>query len=112
MFREIEIETPVSVARKMVLKKRFLKGPISLDALATAAKLPAKSLEILLLVHHRCALTRCDVIKLPKALLESFGIDRAAKARALRSLELAGIIRVERVPGHSAVIRLVEGLPA
>jgi hypothetical protein len=86
---------------------QFLRGPIPLEALATASSLPGQALAVLLLVHHRVALTRSDWVTLPKGLLERFGVSRDSKARALHALEEASLIAVERVGGRTAQIRLL-----
>jgi hypothetical protein len=101
-----EVETGVSLACKQRIQGQFLRGPIPLDALATASSLPGQAL-VLLLVHHRVALTKSQCVTLPKGLLDRFGISRDSKARALHVLEEALLIVVERVSGRSARIKLL-----
>jgi ABC-type metal ion transport system substrate-binding protein len=40
--------------------------------------------------------------------MEAFGVDIYAKRRALLVLEKAGLIRVDRKPGHSPVVTILE----
>jgi DNA-binding MarR family transcriptional regulator len=88
-------------------KDRFLKGPIPLQLIALAARLPGQALAVYLAIHHRAALTRSDSVTLPKSLIEQFGVSRDAKARALHALEEASLVVVERVNGRSARVTLL-----
>jgi hypothetical protein len=86
--------------------RRFLKGPIPLQQIALAARLPGQALAVYLAVHHRVALTRSNSITLPKGLLDQLGISRDSKARSLHLLEAAALIAVERCRGRTARITL------
>jgi len=103
---EREIETEVSRGFKRRHKGRFLKGPIPMPLIAAAAKLPGQSLALYLAVHHQTALAGKQQVTLPSGLLVEMGINRDAKARGLRHLENAGLIRVERVRGRSVRVSL------
>jgi hypothetical protein len=102
-----EVETPASLAHAQRVRGHFLRGPIPLDALAAASLLPGKALAVLLLVHHRAAVTGSDGVTLPKGLLGRFGVSRDAKARALQALEQASLIAVEREMGRTSRITLL-----
>jgi hypothetical protein len=103
---QVEVETSVSRARTR-RTARFLKGPIPLQGVAQAACLPGKALAVYLAIHHRCDLEGGSSITLPAALLGQFGVNRNAKARALRHLEQAGLVRVECRAGGAARVSLV-----
>lgn len=103
---EVEVETAALRAAKARHAGRFLKGPIPLSDIAKASRLPGRALAVLLAVHHRQALTRNPVVTLPKRLLDELGVTKDAKARALRALEVAGLVRVERKSGQSPKVRL------
>lgn len=102
---EIEVITN-SIITKTKPTGRFLKGPIPLEPLAAASCLPGKALAVYIALRHRCDLEGKSTVSLPAALLRSFGVDRDAKARALRVLEQAGLVHVERSPGRAARIAL------
>jgi hypothetical protein len=104
---EVEIGTPVSRTRSHPTA-RFLKGPVSLVSLAVAARLPGKALAVYLVTRYRCDLEGGSTVTLPAALLQEFGVDRDAKARALRALEDVGLVQVERTNGRAARITLGE----
>lgn len=98
--REIETEA---------LKRRrsgYVRGPFTFSDFCAAARLPGKALAVWCLLQHRMRLTRQAEVTLPNSLLESAGIDRNAKARALRDLEAAGLVQVSRLPGQSPRVAL------
>ena len=103
---EVEVHTSVSRARAR-RTARFLKGPIPLQDIARAACLPGKSLAVYLAIHHRCDLEGRGTVTLPAKLLSQFGVNRNAKARALRHLEQAGLVVVERKVGGATHVSLV-----
>lgn len=105
-IRVVEVETDALRRARRRRVGRFLKGPIPMCDLAAAARLPGKALAVYLAVHHRAALTRSPRLRLPAGLLVELGVDKHAKARALRHLETAGLIRVERQSGRSPLICL------
>ena len=107
MTGEVEVETTVSRTRSHPTA-RFLKGPVSLVFLAVAARLPGKALAVYLATRHRCDLEGRSTVTLSAALLQKFGVGRDAKARALRALEDASLVRVERTHGRAARITLRE----
>lgn len=103
---EREVEIAVLRPYRERTPGRFLKGPIPLDPIARAARLPGQALAVYLAIHHRVALTRSETVTLPKGLLEQFGISRDSKARSLHALETMFLITVERTKGRTARITL------
>src|SRR3954447_26135272 len=83
---EVEVQTSALRSRP-ASRGRFLKGPIPLEVIGTASRLPGKALALYLAIQHRCDLEGRSAVTLPAALLRTFGVDRDAKARALRHLE-------------------------
>jgi DNA-binding MarR family transcriptional regulator len=105
-IRETEVATKLVRKTKNRRLDRFLKGPIPIKEIATAARLPGKALALLLAIHHRIDLTGKAIITLPSGLLAELGISRDGKARGLNKLEQAGLIRVTRSSGRAAQIEL------
>jgi DNA-binding MarR family transcriptional regulator len=103
---ESEVETSLLRQAKTRRSERFLKGPIPLKEITTAASLPGKSLALLLAIHYRIDLTGRASITLPSGLLAEMGISRDAKARGLKQLVQAGLIRVTPRVGRAAQIEL------
>ena len=88
---------------------RFLKGPINLDLLQRAARLPGKALIVLLALRHRADLRGSPEVTLPTDYLAQWGVGQTAKVRALGALEGAGLIRiVDRRPGRSTVVASID----
>lgn len=103
---EVEIPTSLSKARCERNLGRFLKGPIPLPDISQAARLGGRALAVFLAVHHQVTISRKRTVTLPKALLAELGIDKDAKARAIRLLEEAGLLLVQRVPGTGVRVSL------
>ena len=88
--------------------ERFLKGPIPLTWLSTAAKLPGKSLHVAIAIWLTASLAKSATASLSNLAALPFGLDRNAKYRALQWLEEAGLIEVERKPGRSPIVTVLE----
>lgn len=101
-----EVETAASISYKQRVQGQFLRGPIPLQDLATAAALPGQALWVFLLVHYRVAITKKNATTLSKQLLDQHGVSRDSKSRALRALENAALISVDRGRGRTARIML------
>lgn len=103
---EVEIATDSLAHARTKQNTRFLKGPIPMSYLQRAAVLPGKALAVYICITHQCDLTGRITVTLPKSLLAKFGVSRDAKARALRELERAGLVSVEREPGRAVRVTL------
>jgi hypothetical protein len=93
---------PSSSSRR---RRQYLRGPLDWQDLCAVAKLPGKALAVWLLLHLRWPMV--TGVTLPNPRLAEMGVDCDAKARALRILEGAGFIRVERRPGCAARITIL-----
>ncbi len=88
--------------------QKFLKGPIPLDWLSTAANLPGKSLHVAIAIWFTASLKKSPTVSLSNLASLPFGLDRNAKYRALQWLEAAGLIAVDRKLGRSPMVTLLE----
>jgi DNA-binding MarR family transcriptional regulator len=86
----------------------FLKGPIPLSWLQRAARLAGKALQVAIALRYRCGIERTLTVKLTSTLLREFGVERDAKARALRQLERVGLVAVSRNHGRNPVVTVLE----
>jgi hypothetical protein len=86
----------------------FLKGPVPWRWLTTAARLPGKALQVGLLLWKEagCHKNRCVALCLSHG--AEVGVTRKAGRHALRRLEAAGLVRVERLPGRSLQVTLLD----
>lgn len=87
---------------------KFLKGPVPLDWLAQAGKLPGKCLHLGDVLWFLVGLKDTRTVPLLSSELARFGVNRQAKYRALHWLENAGLITVERHPGRNPVVTILE----
>lgn len=86
---------------------RFVKGPIPLEWLGRAARLPGRALHVGLVCWYRRGIVRRDCVSLSRIDLEQFGIDRFAAYRGLRALERQGLVSVERHPGRVPLVTII-----
>ena len=85
----------------------FLKGPVPLDWLQRAARLPGKSLHAGIALWYAAGLLKSASVPLSNIVGLGFGIDRNAKYRALDWLEAAGLIKVDRKLGRAPIVTLL-----
>lgn len=84
----------------------FLKGPIPFDWLTLAANQPTKALHVGVILWHLGALNKNRTVKLSMKNLREFGVKRNAVYRALKSLEAANLISVQRHPGRCPIVTI------
>ena len=87
--------------------EHFLKGPVPLPWLESAACLPGKSLHAGVALWYAAGLTRSPSVPLSNIAGDKFGLDRNAKYRALAWLEGAGLVRVERKLGRAPIVTIL-----
>lgn len=88
-------------------RSRFLKGPVPWEWIIRASELPGNALIVGLCLWRLRGAVRSEAVTLGNAELRPFGIDRAAKSRALTALEDAGLIAVERKVGGLPIVTLL-----
>jgi DNA-binding transcriptional ArsR family regulator len=85
----------------------FLKGPVPWPWIVTAAALPGKALIVGLCLWRLAGCLKSRTVTLGNADLKSFGVDRAAKSRALVALEGAGLVKIAREPRRFPTVTLL-----
>ncbi len=85
----------------------FLRGPIPWPWLETAARLPGKALAVALCLWREAGRGHRRIVKLCVA-RAGLGVSEQAARRALRSLEAAGLVAVERAPGRGLEVTLLD----
>jgi len=87
---------------------QFLKGPIPLNWWTAAAALPGKALALASAIWFKAGLNKTHSdIAVGEELAMRFGVHRGARYRALRQLQDAGLISVDREPGRLPRITLI-----
>ena len=107
--RRIEVETVATDVTANASRQQvdpFVVLPLSWAAEASAATNCQKAMVWLWLVH-RARKTRTTTVTLPNCALAKFGVSRRVKSLALRQLEEAGLISVERRPQKTPVVTLL-----
>ena len=88
----------------------FLRGPIPLEWLGSAASLPGKTLNVGIALWWLHGMAKGKPFKLTQKALLTLNVERDAASAALVRLEQAGLIRVERKPGQRPAVSMVVGV--
>jgi hypothetical protein len=108
--RRIEVEILPTDAKPSKARQREAKAfaKIPLQWAADAAKaLGAPQSFVPIWIRHQAWKTKSLTFTLSNAALVKYGVKREAKRRALASLEAAGMIKVERLPGRATIVTLL-----
>ena len=85
----------------------FLKGPIPMDWLSAAGKLPGKAFNLGIAIWWLANMANSKKIKLTGRALGYVGISRDAASDGLKRLEDNGLILVKRSPGQRPTVEIV-----
>lgn len=88
--------------------EQFLKGPIPLRWLCSAARQPGKALHVGIALWFLAGMKRNRTVTLTNVLLGRFGVDRSAKSRGLRSLEVVGLVSIHRKPNRNPQVTILD----
>ena len=99
---------PFPTRTRFAKSERFLKGPVPLNWLEAAARLPGKSLHVGVVIWFAAGLSRSRSVSLSNRLGLRFGLDRNAKYRALAWLEGANLIAVRRQLGRAPEVTILD----
>jgi DNA-binding transcriptional ArsR family regulator len=89
------------------IRDKFIAGPIDVSWVCQASRLGVKALLVGLALWHLKRLRRSNSFELSNLMVREWGIEPDAKSRALRKLERAGLITVERRGKRSPRVTLV-----
>jgi len=89
-------------------KAEFLRGPIPWRWLTLAMKLPGRTLAVGLILWREAGILDNRTLPLSHARLRDCGIDRHTARRALRSLEQAGLVKIDRPAGRCLQVTILE----
>jgi hypothetical protein len=95
--------------RASPIRGKFIAGPIDVSWVVQAKRLGATALLVGLALWHLKKLRQADTFTVSNLMLQEWGVQPDAKSRALRALERAGLIRVERRCKRSPHVTLVVG---
>jgi hypothetical protein len=107
--------TPTAAGRPFVLRRTpnpsHALGPIPLDWLETAARLPGRSLHTAVAIWIAAEVSGSTIVHLSNVASTRLSVDRCAKYRALNWLQAAGLIQVHRKLGKSPVVTILVPAP-
>ena len=86
----------------------FLKGPICMDWLGSAARLPGKAINLALAVRWLVDMNGGKPAKLTAKALAQLNVSEDACSDGLRRLESAGLITVARQPGQRPIVGVLQ----
>ena len=102
-----------ATTRKLVESPKaalFLRGPIPLDWLGSAAGLPGKTLHVGIALWWLHGMYKGKPFKLTQKALQTLNVERDAARAALVRLEQAGLIRVKRQNGQRPTVSMAVGV--
>lgn len=88
--------------------QRFLRGPVPMDWIHQAGRLPGKALSVGMELWHLAGMQKRNEITLSLSRMEAVGIDRETARRGLSALERAGLVQVVRRAGRKPVVTILE----
>jgi DNA-binding transcriptional ArsR family regulator len=89
------------------IRDKFIAGPLDVSWVCQASQLGVKALLVGLALWHLKGLRRSNSFTISNLMVEEWKIRPDAKRRALRKLEKAGLITVERQGKRSPRVTLV-----
>ncbi len=101
------VDSELRLFGKRWINGRFVQGPIPLSWISKAAQLPGKSVNAGLACWYLMGLKKSYTFKLSNMVASEFGLNKDSKARSLKHLEEAGLIRCTRTIGRSVVIEVL-----
>jgi DNA-binding transcriptional ArsR family regulator len=97
--------------RASPIRGKFIAGPIDVSWVVQAKRLGATALLVGLALWHLKKLRQADTFTVSNLMMQEWGVQPDAKSRALRALERAGLIRVERRGKRSPRVALIVTAP-
>ena len=89
--------------------QKFLKGPIPLNWMSSAAAQPGKALHVALALWFWAGMKRSRQVILSMSWLRAtLGVDRHSGYRGLASLEVIGLVSVVRHRGRKPIVTLLD----
>ena len=85
----------------------FIKGPIPMEWISSAANLPGKAIQVALAFFWLAGMKPHQKVKITRQALELFNVSDDAYRDALIRLEQAGLIKVSRAQGQRALVEIV-----
>jgi DNA-binding transcriptional ArsR family regulator len=95
--------------RASPIRDKFIAGPVDVSWVVQASRLGVKALLVGLALWHLKGLRRSHSFIVSNLMMQEWGVQPDAKSRALRKLEKAGLITIERQGKRSPRVTLIVG---
>ena len=105
--KRLQLDVPSGTLVEAPKKVLFLRGPIPLAWLSTAARLPGKTLNVAIALRWLHGMTKGEPFKLTGKALDTLNVKRDAASASLTRLEKAGLIQVDRKPGQRPIVSIL-----
>ena len=89
------------------VRGKFIAGPVDVAWICEASRLGVKALLVGLALWHIRGLRKTDTFIVSNLMVAEWGVQPDAKSRALRKLEKAGLVSIERREKRSPLVSLV-----
>ncbi len=104
--RQVALQTTAQLRQRQAAKGRFCLVP--LDWLKSACGAHGRGVEVGCVLWFRARADRSKTVRLSRhVILDVIGLDPQAARRALRALEQAGLVRVDRQHGRAPIVEIV-----
>ncbi len=87
---------------------RFLKGPIPWSWVDRAMKLRGKAFHVGIILWQEVGYRKSRSVKLRMSAVDKAGFSRRTAKRALRELEAADLVKIDRKPGQLLQVEILE----
>jgi len=108
---EIPIRLNGNVRIKQRQTKPFLKGPVPLDWLQAAGRLPGQCLQVGIVLWHEAGIAGSRAVQFRPSKALKFGMHRDTARRALQRLEIARLIAIHHKPGRCLDVQILDAPP-
>ncbi len=111
---KLRLDAPIAPSSQKASKRRprtrhgeqFIAGPIPLPWITAAAALPGKAMQTAMAIWFLAGVRRSSCVTLTTCLVKKFSVLPDAKRRALKALEKAGLIQVDRGRGRNPIVTI------
>ena len=110
--KRLKFDKHVSAYIEAPISPLFLKGPIPLDWISAAAKLPGKTINVGMALWWLHGMSKGKPFKITSKALAFFHVSNDAAYDALARLEQAGLAKLLRRPGRRPVVTVLVAGPA
>lgn len=105
---QLPIHKELQSRRRKKQEGMFIKGPIPLDWITRAARLPGRTMNTAMALWFLAGLCSSDTIRLSKKTYGQFSVTRSSVSRHLNCLEKEGLIRVNKRLGRLSKVTILK----